>query len=176
MRRTLLSALLLIASCKTAEHAPPPAPPESTVEIVQMRNTPEGAIVTERVREIEPGEMGEPQEVVITAAQHPQEEWPMPLPPKGPPEVERGRRISVDWQGKGLAEGEVLDVRGNWVKLRFVVLEKGPEPNSTIGASVAAWVDFSKVGYYIPGPIEKRKVKRKAAAEEAPPKPKGEIH
>lgn len=133
MLRPHVLALLFLAACKSATQAPPPAP--------QLR--------------------GEPQEITITAAAPSAQKRPMPLPPKGPPEVERGRTISVDWQGKGLAQGEVLDVRGNWVKLRFIVLEKGPEPNTTIGSSVEAWVDFSRVGYYVPGSMEKRKMKRK---------------
>lgn len=184
MQRTLCLALLVLASCKSTHEAPPRAPDERQVEVVQMRNTPEGAILTERVREIAPGKLGEPQEVVITAVGAPHEAQeprggPGPLraprAPLGPPEVERGRMIAVDWRGSGLQDGEVLDVRGNWVKLRFVTLEKGPDPNTTIGAAVIAWVDFSKVGYYIPGPMEKRKMKRKASAEALPPKPRGEI-
>ncbi len=185
MQRTLFTALLLlVASCKATENAPPPAPGESKVEVVRMHNTPDGAIVTERVNEREPAEPGEPHELVITAvgSPHPAQEprggpGPMlaPRPPEGPPEVEPGRKLSVDWRGDGLQDGEVLDVRGHWVKLRFVTIERGPDPNTTIGAAVIAWVDFSKVGYYIPGPIEKRKAKRKAAAEVLPPKPRGEI-
>ena len=184
MHRILIPVLLCLASCRTTHDAPEKTTDERQVEVVRMRNTPEGAILTERVREVPPGAQGEPQEVVITAVGSPHEAQeprggpgPLRVPraPSGPPEVERGRTISIDWRGDGLREGEVLDVRGNWVKLRFVMLEKGPEPNTTIGTSLEAWVDFSKVGYYIPGSLEKRKMKRKASAEMQPPKPRGEI-
>ena len=73
-----------------------------------------------------------------------------------PPDVEPGKMVSVDWKGVGAMSGEVLQVNGNWVKLRFTIEQKGPDANTAIAAASEAWVNFDKLTYYT-APREKKK-------------------
>jgi hypothetical protein len=70
--------------------------------------------------------------------------------PKGPPDVEQGKTVAVDWKGTGPTTGEILQVNGSWVKLRFTTMEPRPpgDAGPTIGAAVDAWVNFDKLTYY----------------------------
>lgn len=154
-----LLAVTFVVGLSSCRSQPRPEPkPEGEVWV--MWNTPDGQVHQEKAGEFASATADGPQEVTITTAVPRVER----VDPQGPPEIERGRIVSVDWQGQGLREGEVLDVRGNWVKLRFVVTKEGPEPNLTIGAATVAWVNFDRLDYYIVP-----KVKR-GARSEGPPK------
>jgi hypothetical protein len=71
--------------------------------------------------------------------------------PKGPPDIEQGKIVAVDWKGTGLASGEILQVNGSWVKLRFTSTEKAApgDAGASISAAVDAWVNFDKLSYYM---------------------------
>ncbi len=73
--------------------------------------------------------------------------------PKGPPDIEFGKTVSVDWKGTGPMSGEVLQVSGDWVKLRFTIADKS---DPAISAATDAWVNFDKLTYYT-APREKKK-------------------
>jgi hypothetical protein len=66
-----------------------------------------------------------------------------------PPEIEPGKTVALDWKGTGLMTGEVLDVRGHWVKLRFTIEQKGTDANTAISAASEAWINFDKLTYYM---------------------------
>lgn len=72
--------------------------------------------------------------------------------PKGPPDIEPGKMVSVDWKGTGPTSGEVLAVNGEWVKLRFVTSDKN-DPSISAGAD--AWVNFDKLTYYMAPRLKK---------------------
>jgi hypothetical protein len=66
--------------------------------------------------------------------------------PKGPPDIEPGKTVVVDWKNTGPTSGEVLAVNGDWVKLRFAMSDKN-DPSISAGAD--AWVNFDKLTYYM---------------------------
>jgi len=68
---------------------------------------------------------------------------------KSPPEIEVGKTVALDWDGKGLATGEIRQVDGDWVKLRVVKEEeKQGDKTLVVMGGYDVWVNFDRVSYY----------------------------
>lgn len=71
----------------------------------------------------------------------------------GLPDIEPGKSVMVDWNGDGPATGEVNEVQGSWVKVRFTFSEEATVPGVPEGKSVTmarfdAWVNFDQLTSY----------------------------
>jgi hypothetical protein len=71
----------------------------------------------------------------------------------GPPELEPGKIVVLDWRGQGSETGEVKQVEGSWVKVRFTKSEESAGPEGTTNTVVTmagfdAWVNFERLTTY----------------------------
>jgi len=143
-----LPVLLALGACQSK-----PAQPQPTDGVWLAWNTPDGEVHAEKVRNLSPGEAAGPTTTTIIAGTGRAGRASV----DSPPEIEPGKFVSLDWAGTGPMSGEVLEVRGHWVKLRFTIEQKGPDPNTAIAASTEAWVNFDRLTYYMAPRLPERK-------------------
>jgi hypothetical protein len=144
------SAITLAVGCRSVRPERTDGnPPRSA--IYQTSMGPDGQVHTELVREA--GEEEAAKGMVTTIAAGPrQHAGPADQPqPHRPPDVEPGKTVILEWTGEEPVTGEVLEVDGSWVKMRFQRMQQGPQTGEggwKISSGSDKWINFDEVRAY----------------------------
>ena len=64
------------------------------------------------------------------------------------PEIYVNSNVLVDWRGDGVESGNVLEIDGHWVKMRFEYVSESSDAAQLAGAVVEPWINFERLAYY----------------------------